>query len=419
MKVVKTILKWLLYLLIGLILSLCLYVLITTGILKQDYANIFGYTYFQVKTGSMAGTIEEGDIVIVKIGAPYKENDIITFKGEDAIITHRLISEKGDLLITRGDVNNIQDEPVKKDQVIGKVVLTISTSLVLKILGILLIMFVILTLINFDTVFKKFIVKDTKEKQDSKKKGRKKKEDVDKTIQIPLEEVLKLQELEEKEQEKVDQVEPSSQEQTFIEILDDFTKEISDYDLDSVKEQDFLNQVLKLLQIENHDIKKTRINATWSSKFCFVYRIANILYLDDQVELSKAISEVPFDELFDYEFEEIGLSKPLQDRLYDMPLYVFIKILIFSIIFDDEEFFDAVYKIFKFKVKVDKDHKFTSLSKKKKKEKLKEERQLEEAIHFMNLFSERFDQKNVMELNKIKEYVELKKQINQDAEDKG
>lgn len=201
--------------------------------------------------------------------------------------------------------------------------------------------------------------------------------------------------------------------------MDDFTKEISDYDLDSVKEQDFLNQVLKLLQIENHDIKKTRINATWSSKFCFVYRIANILYLDDQVELSKAISEVPFDELFDYEFEEIGLSKPLQDRLYDMPLYVFIKILIFSIIFDDEEFFDAVYKIFKFKVKVDKDHKFTSLSKKKKKEKLKEEKQLEEAIHFMNLFSERFDQKNVMELNKIKEYVELKKQINQDAEDKG
>ena len=63
-----------------------------TDILKKDYVNVFGYTYFVVATGSMSGTIEVDDIIFVKITKSVKINDIITFKNKDGdIITHRLI----------------------------------------------------------------------------------------------------------------------------------------------------------------------------------------------------------------------------------------------------------------------------------------------------------------------------------------
>ena len=36
-------------------------------IVKNDYANLFGYTFFEVATGSMYPTMEIGDVVVVKI----------------------------------------------------------------------------------------------------------------------------------------------------------------------------------------------------------------------------------------------------------------------------------------------------------------------------------------------------------------
>ena len=46
---------------------LCVYTFVVTDILKKDYVNIFGYSYFVVATGSMSGTIEVDDIIFVKI----------------------------------------------------------------------------------------------------------------------------------------------------------------------------------------------------------------------------------------------------------------------------------------------------------------------------------------------------------------
>ncbi len=186
MRVLKKIGKYSIYTVLTVLITLCIYILITTGILKEDYANIFGYTYFQVKTGSMSKTIEKKDLVIIKLTDKYKVNDIITFQDGNSFITHRLISINDNNLITRGDVNNTEDEPIKKDQVIGKVVLIISTSFIIKIMGILIILFIILTLINFETIFKKFIIRDsTKKRKEEIENGN--------TIQIPLEKILKLQ----------------------------------------------------------------------------------------------------------------------------------------------------------------------------------------------------------------------------------
>ena len=99
-----------------------LYYMAQVKILNKDYANIFGYTFFEVATGSMANTINIGDIVVVKVNETFKENDIIVYKEENSFITHRVIKIDGQDLITRGDANNSEDKPIKSDQILGKVI---------------------------------------------------------------------------------------------------------------------------------------------------------------------------------------------------------------------------------------------------------------------------------------------------------
>ena len=99
-----------------------LYYMAQVKILNKDYANIFGYTFFEVATGSMANTINIGDIVVVKVNEAFKENDIIVYKEENSFITHRVIKIDGQDLISRGDANNSEDKPIKSDQILGKVI---------------------------------------------------------------------------------------------------------------------------------------------------------------------------------------------------------------------------------------------------------------------------------------------------------
>ena len=98
------------------------YNFVQINVLKKQYSNFFGYTIFEITTGSMSGTIEINDVIIVKIMQDVKKDDIITFQNKNEIITHRVIAENNDTLITKGDANNGQDIPIKKDAVIGKVV---------------------------------------------------------------------------------------------------------------------------------------------------------------------------------------------------------------------------------------------------------------------------------------------------------
>ena len=95
-KSVKDIIRVIAYFFLFLLVSLCVYTFFTVDIMKKDYANVFGYTYFVVSTGSMSGTIEVNDIIFVKIDDDVKINDVITYKNENGdIITHRLSLEQG------------------------------------------------------------------------------------------------------------------------------------------------------------------------------------------------------------------------------------------------------------------------------------------------------------------------------------
>ena len=134
MKIVKKILKYLAYSLLSILVIFSIYSVIMVKVLNKDYVNVFGYTYFVVASGSMSGTIEVNDIIIVKLNDGYKEKDIVTFKNNGSFITHRVERIEKDKVITRGDANNLDDDPVSKKDIIGRVVLIVSTAALLKIL---------------------------------------------------------------------------------------------------------------------------------------------------------------------------------------------------------------------------------------------------------------------------------------------
>lgn len=120
-KIIGIVLNILL-IIVTLIILVGIYYLVQIKVFNNDYANIFGYTFFEVATGSMADTIEIGDVVIVELTKDVRKNDIIVYKEEENFITHRLIEidENGEF-ITKGDANNTEDKPVNETQVLGKV----------------------------------------------------------------------------------------------------------------------------------------------------------------------------------------------------------------------------------------------------------------------------------------------------------
>ena len=122
---IKKILNIAIYIIIFVIIILLLYSIIQKNVTGEKYTNLFGYTILEVVTGSMSGTLEIGDGIMVQLTSDIKEEDIIVYKKEENLITHRLIEMEEDKLITKGDANNVQDEPITKDCVIGKVIYAI------------------------------------------------------------------------------------------------------------------------------------------------------------------------------------------------------------------------------------------------------------------------------------------------------
>lgn len=128
MKVVKKIFRWIFDIILFIILAIALimaYNHIQINIKGNTYTTMLGYSAFEVATGSMSNTIEIGDVILVKLiepNEPVSENEIVVFTQDTTLVTHRIIKINGDQIITKGDANNTQDDPISRGQIIGKVV---------------------------------------------------------------------------------------------------------------------------------------------------------------------------------------------------------------------------------------------------------------------------------------------------------
>ena len=125
MKVVKKICRWIFDIIILAIALIMAYNHIQINIKGNTYTTMLGYSAFEVATGSMSNTIEIGDVILVKLIEPNEtlsENEIVVFTQDTTLVTHRIIKINGDQIITKGDANNTQDDPISRGQIIGKVV---------------------------------------------------------------------------------------------------------------------------------------------------------------------------------------------------------------------------------------------------------------------------------------------------------
>ena len=166
-KIVKTIFNILIIVMVFIVIIVS-YNFIQINVLKKKYANFLGYTIFEVSTGSMSGTIEINDVILVKITQDVKKDDIITFFNKNEIITHRIIVDNNDKLVTKGDANTARDIAINRSDVIGKVIkilprfgIWVKVLSDTKVIG-----SVIITMILFG-----FAVSTTKEEKQEEKKS--------------------------------------------------------------------------------------------------------------------------------------------------------------------------------------------------------------------------------------------------------
>ena len=79
---------------------------------------------YNVKTGSMEDNIHVGDYILIVKKDDYQVGDVVTFRKSGGFITHRIINKKGDIITTKGDANNIEDDNIEKKNIIGKVIIS-------------------------------------------------------------------------------------------------------------------------------------------------------------------------------------------------------------------------------------------------------------------------------------------------------
>lgn len=179
-KIIEIILNILIFIIFILVVIAGTYA-VQTKILKKDYANMLGYTGFEVITGSMSGTIEIGDVVIVKlvknVNTEIKTNDIIVYKQGESFVTHRTIEIKQNTIFTKGDANNGEDKEIQKEQVVGKVIYILpKVSLWKKVLTTPVVSISIITTIILFGFAYSYESKDTNnEKNEESKNGKQKK----------------------------------------------------------------------------------------------------------------------------------------------------------------------------------------------------------------------------------------------------
>lgn len=112
---------------------LLLFMMITNYVTSLPIRNL------KVLSGSMLPDIRINDVVFIANKDKYHENDIVTYEDGESYVTHRIERIEDDTVILKGDANNTQDKPIKRNQIVGKVFLVIPSAiyLIIKILGIL------------------------------------------------------------------------------------------------------------------------------------------------------------------------------------------------------------------------------------------------------------------------------------------
>ena len=127
----KIILEWIIYIVVFALIVIGTPKLLTK-ILHSEYP------IASVTSSSMWPVIKRGDIVFIKGvegKGDIKLGDIVVYKNENGFTIHRVVRMDEETFVTRGDANNIDDQPVKYEELLGKTINIRNKPLRLPYLG--------------------------------------------------------------------------------------------------------------------------------------------------------------------------------------------------------------------------------------------------------------------------------------------
>ena len=254
----------------------------------KEYFDVFGYSIFNVATGSMEPVISQNDIIIVKEQKDYELNDIVTFKSDNAYVTHRVISKSGNSIITKGDANNAKDVSIKRDDIIGKVVHVIRQGGVWQQIftSPTIIIMIFVTLMLFDFAFSYRGSKEEKEEEVKVKEIKEEKEDKEE-VKKEKKSSKKIKEMKEKLDEKIKVVKTKAEE---LKAKKKTTKKKDDEDKKEKKEKEEPvlsdKEIIELYKKTQEEKKNKTENSSTDEDDPFGYTVRL-----DLSELQKRINE--------------------------------------------------------------------------------------------------------------------------------
>ena len=111
---------------LSILLLVIIIIILIVNVLSIFEISFFGFRLFKVASGSMEPDIPINSLILIRETDDYKEGDIVTFKDYTNYTTHRIIKMDEKNIITKGDANNIEDKPVSRDVVVGKLIFSIN-----------------------------------------------------------------------------------------------------------------------------------------------------------------------------------------------------------------------------------------------------------------------------------------------------
>ena len=104
------------------ILVVLLLIIVLINLLSAIDITVFGFRTYKIGSGSMEPELKVNDLIVVKEFKNYEAGDIVTFDYNGYKVTHRIVSITDNEVITKGDANNTNDKPIKKEDIVGKVI---------------------------------------------------------------------------------------------------------------------------------------------------------------------------------------------------------------------------------------------------------------------------------------------------------
>ena len=82
-----------------------------------------GYFCAIVSSGSMEPAVSVNDLLIIAASNAYQAGDIVTYVSpRGSLVTHRVVEAFDESYLTRGDANNVLDDEVAAQRILGKVI---------------------------------------------------------------------------------------------------------------------------------------------------------------------------------------------------------------------------------------------------------------------------------------------------------